>query len=191
MTARAEATARTRRRILQAAFDLSHEKMSLEIVLSDVAERAGVSVQTLLRHFGSRDGLFDALDQFARDEVTDERATPVGDAEAALDVIVEHYERRGDMVLRLLAQEFSDERARAISERGRLSHRKWVEQVFAPQLEPHPVDAHDMLTDLLVVATDIYTWKLLRRDQGLERDVARMRVMYLIGAILASAPKGQ
>jgi len=41
------------------------------------------------------------------------------------------------------------------------------------------------LTDLLVVATDVYTWKLLRRDRGLDRPTAEARVRHLIVAVLA------
>jgi AcrR family transcriptional regulator len=187
MRARADAVARTRRRILQAAFDLANEKASVEIVLSDIAERADTSVQTVLRHFGSRDGLFGALTAFARDEIVEERAAPVGDIVAAIEVIFDHYEMRGDVVLRLLGQEFGDERVRAVTEQGRQTHREWVELVFAPQLGARAEAARDELVDLLVVATDVYTWKLLRRDRRLDRVQAQARVRHLIDAVLAAA----
>lgn len=186
MSARADAVAQTRRRILQAAFDLTNEKLSLEIVLSEVAERADVSVQTILRHFGTRDGLFEAIAAFARDQIVEERAAPVGDIGAAVQVIFDHYEMRGDMVLRLLGQEFSDARVRAVTEQGRHTHREWVEQVFAPQLAGRTDAARDELVDLLVIATDVYTWKLLRRDRGLDRGRAQSRVTHLIEAVLAA-----
>ncbi len=44
-------------------------------------------------------------------------------------------------------------------------HRDWVETIFALRSSPGGED----LVDLLVVATDVYTWKLLRRDRGLLR----------------------
>jgi hypothetical protein len=52
-------------------------------------------------------------------------------------------------------------------ELGRTGHRRWVETVF---LRP------DLAMEL-VVATDVYAWKLLRRDNGLDRDatIAAMR----------------
>lgn len=186
MRARADAVAQTRRRILQAGFDLTNEKVSLEIVLSEVAERADVSVQTILRHFGTRDGLFEALAAFARDQVLEERAAPVGDAVAGVQVIFDHYEVRGDMVLRLLGQEFSDARVRAVTEQGRQTHREWVERVFGPQLAGRADAARDELVDLLVIATDVYTWKILRRDRGLDRAQAQTRVVHLIEAVLAT-----
>ena len=167
MRARAEGVARTRNQILGAAWALSEEKLTFAIGLADVAGRAGVTVRTVLRHFGSRDGLFAALSEFAREQVIEERETPVGDLARAAHTIVEHYERRGDRVLRMLEEERLDERIAEHVAKGRRMHREWVREVFAPQLagaaEP------TALEDLLVVATDVYTWKLLRRDAGLSR----------------------
>jgi AcrR family transcriptional regulator len=186
MRARAAAAEETRRRILRAALELSHEKMTLDIVLADIAQRAGVSVQTILRHFGTRDGLFDATEAFAREQITEERATPPGDVQAAIVVLFDHYEQRGDAVLRLLGQEFFDARARRITDLGRRVHRAWVEEVFAPQLAAHPEPDRPAVTDLLVVATDVYTWKLLRRDRDLDRTQAERRVVHMIDLLLAS-----
>lgn len=190
MRARAAAVADTRRRILQAAFDLSGEMLSLEIVLADVAERAGVSVQTILRHFGSREALFDALRTFAHAQIVAERAAPAGDVPAAVQVIFSHYEARGDTVLRFLGQELWDERVKQVTELGRRTHRDWVQSVFAPQLAACPAAGREALTDVLVVATDVYTWKLLRRDRNLDRQTAERRVRYMIGALLAAPPEG-
>ncbi|HEY7834260.1 MAG TPA: TetR/AcrR family transcriptional regulator, partial [Ktedonobacterales bacterium] len=53
MTARATTAQQTHQRILQAGAALFWEQLSLEITLDDVAARAGVSVQTVLRHFGT------------------------------------------------------------------------------------------------------------------------------------------
>ncbi len=60
MTARAQAVEATRTSILDALVELAMTRLFTEIGLDDVAARAGVSVQTVLRHFGTRDGLFDA-----------------------------------------------------------------------------------------------------------------------------------
>ena len=184
MRARADATARTREDILCAAHDLSVERMSLEIVLADVAERAGVSVQTVLRHFGSRDALFDAVLAHAQTDVQTERETPPGDVRAAIRTVVAHYERRGDLVLNLLAQAARDERARAVVEPGKRLHRQWVVEAFAPQLAEHPVRGRESVVDLLVVATDVYTWALLRRDRGLSRTTVERRMLRLVNAVL-------
>src|SRR5262245_47229551 len=84
MRARAESTTRTRERILDAVIALSVERLSVEIVLADVAARGGVTVQTVLRHFGSRGGLFEQAQARQAAQVRAERATPVGDAASAV-----------------------------------------------------------------------------------------------------------
>jgi AcrR family transcriptional regulator len=186
MATRAAAAQQTRERILGAVMELATEKLTVEIVLADVAKRAGVTVQTILRHFGSRDGLFDEVVTFATAEVVTERQAPIGDVAAAIRIIVDHYEVRGDWVLALLGQESSDERIRGITTPGKAIHREWVTAVFEPLL-PSGHDERLMTVDLLVVATDVYAWKLLRRDAALSRDRTERSLRHLVEAILASA----
>jgi AcrR family transcriptional regulator len=190
MTKRSAAAEATRLRILGAVLELATEKLSVEIVLADVAARAGVTVQTILRQFGSRDGLFDAALEFGAALIGTERETPVGDIDNAIDVIVAHYELRGDWVIALLGQEASDERIRRVTTPGKALHREWVSTVFAPQLRGRNEVAAAAAIDLLVVATDVYTWKLLRRDRGLDRDATRARMAQLVLAVLATTEEG-
>ncbi len=159
----------------------------MDIVLADVAERADMSVQTILRHFGSREALFDAAVEFGNEEVTAERATPVGNIPEAVRILIDHYEARGDWVIAILGQELSEERIRKITTSGRLVHRDWVQTVFAPQLAAwDKEDERSVAIDLLVVATDVYTWKLLRRDRALDRASVEVRIRRLVDAVVAS-----
>lgn len=183
MRARAEAVSSTRTRILRAMLDLAVERLTVEITLDDVAARAGVSVRTVLRHFGDRDGLLDAATELAIVEFEAERETTPGDVDDAMRVIVDHYETRGDFVIRLLAQE-DDPRIGPMVAFGRLSHRTWVADAFGPRL-PSGDAAREESIDLLVVATDVYAWKLLRRDRGLGRDVVEDRMRRMVALILA------
>jgi AcrR family transcriptional regulator len=182
MRARADGVARTRRQILEAAMALSEERLTFAIALADVAERAGVTVRTILRHYGSREGLFDALKSFWRERIVAERDTPVGDVARAVDTIVEHYERHGDRVMRQLEEATVDPRMAAHVARGQRLHRDWVRTSFAPQLAA-AIDATE-LEDLLVVATDVYTWKLLRRDARRSRAQVIGRMQILIRRLL-------
>jgi AcrR family transcriptional regulator len=183
MTSRAEAAERTRLRILDAAVELSSTTLVSEISLEAVASAAGVSVQTVLRRFGNRSGLLAAGREHARTVIADERRAPVGDVPAAVRAVVDHYEHRGDAVILMLAQERADEQIRELTEDGRRFHARWVEEVFAPYL-PSGRAARDERVALLVVATDIYTWKLLRRDQGASRAVTEQRMERLVRAVL-------
>lgn len=182
MTARAEAAERTRVAILDAAVRLATTRLLADISLDDIASEAGVSVQTVLRRFGSRAGLVDAATAHAGREVVEERQAPVGDVTAAVEVVVAHYERRGDGVVLLLAQETTDPQVRRITDSGRRLHREWVGTVFAPYLPEAPA-ARESLLDLLAVATDVYTWKQLRRDLGLDRAATTQRIRQLVSAL--------
>jgi len=62
-----------------------------------------------------------------------------------------------------------------------------VATVFEPQLSYCAERQHPIIVNLLVVATDVYTWKILRRDRRLSRKHAEEQMRYLTDAILASA----
>lgn len=179
MGARARAVEETRQRILQALFSLSRTRMFPDISLEDIAREAEVSVQTVLRQFGSRASLIETYMDYAIDRVIEERVAPVGDVDAALRVLLDHYEVRGDTAMLMLAQEHRDPQLGVITERGRQMHRRWVEEAFAPYAR-----GRDELVDLLVVATDVYTWKLLRRDRGLSRARTEQQMKQLVRAVL-------
>ncbi len=113
----------------------------------------------------------------------------MGDVAAAVRAIVDHYELRGDGVLVMLAQESHQELMARVTADGRRLHRAWVEEVFAPYLDTSEDPA--ALADLLVVATDVYTWKLLRRDRGLGRDLTETRIHHLVRSLLGTAGPAQ
>ena len=186
MGARQQAKTATRDAIIKAAIDTFMAERSFAITLPAVAERAEVTVKTVLRHFGSRDALVDAAWSQAYDEVMAERTPPPDDPEAALDVLIAHYERRGDIVLAMLAADENDPRAQRMNSAGRLAHRAWVEDVFGARL-PEQAEARSRLIDVLVVATDVYSWKLLRLDRGLSVDDVRDRMLFMTEALLAGA----
>ena len=183
MGARARAVEETRHRIREALIALAGERPFAEITLDAIAERAEVSVQTVLRRFGSRDALFAEAMDAAMGDVQDERRTPPGDAAAAVRVVMDHYELRGTTALLMLAQEGHDDVARKATDRGKAMHRTWVREAFAPATED------EAALDLLVVATDAYTWKLLRIDRGLSRAVTERRMHDLVNAVLAAHVK--
>jgi AcrR family transcriptional regulator len=186
MGARGEAVVATRNRILEAGRSLGLDDLVLDPTLEQVADRAGVSVQTVLRHFGTRGALLDAVAEHARHLVETERRPASTGPAAAVEAVLEHYERLGDFSLAMLAREGADDKAAAVTRAGKALHRRWVEQSFAVALPPEPA-AREALVDLLVVATDVYAWKLLRRDRGLALPVVRERMLAMVHALLAAA----
>lgn len=187
MTGREQAKTATRESIVAATIDCFMAERSFAVTLPVIADRAGVTVKTVLRHFGSRDALVEAALTQAYDEVMSERRPPAGDPDTALKVLIDHYERRGPVVLAMLSEE-NDPRALRMTNAGKLAHREWVEEVFADRL-PQQSEACSRLIDVLVVATDVYAWKLLRLDRGLSVDEVHDRMALMTAALLAEGVK--
>lgn len=190
--ARAEAAEQTRLAILQAAVSLWREQEWDEVTLSSIAARAGVTVQTVLRRFGSKEGVVDAcLGERVTDvgELRDRART--GDVRSALDVLLEHYERDGEAVLRTLNVEGRSAAARRIAEHGRAEHRAWCERVFSPYLPSPRAKRRRARLDAFVAATDIYLWKLLRHDLGRTQQETRDAVAALLTSLTAPQARGK
>jgi AcrR family transcriptional regulator len=190
MSARAEAVAQTRERILRAALRRTDHMPLSAVSLADIAADADVSVQTVLRQFGSRAQLIDAAIDLALEEIVDERQAPRGDVARAMTALLDHYEARGDSAILLLGQESNDPHAARITDKGRAMHRTWVEDVFAPLLGDVTGSLREEMVDMLVIATDAYVWKILRRDRGLSRDVVERRMLHLVECVLAGGRRG-
>lgn len=169
MTARADAAAETARRILDAAYELFFRREYEEITLQAVADRAGVTMQTVLRRFGSKDRLADAVADVRLPEVLRSRSVDrPGDATTAVRILVDSYEKLGDLNWRMLREEHRFPALHKMLERARGLHRAWIEQTFAPLL-PASGPARERRVLALFAATDFYQWKLLRRDLRLTR----------------------
>ncbi|MDH2444999.1 TetR family transcriptional regulator [Amnibacterium sp. CER49] len=186
MAARQEAVQATRARILAAVRDLAYEQLDFDPTLERVASRAGVSVQTVLRHFVSRQALLEQARETARSEIVEERRPAAGGADAALRALLQHYELRGAFTLAMLAREDDDPGVALITSAGKVVHRRWVAEVFADALPPEGA-SRDALLDLLVVATDVYAWKLLRRDRRLPVAAVHARMRAMTDALLAGS----
>lgn len=185
MSTRADSTRATNLAIVEAAQAAIVARRSLDITLGMVAEHSGLTVKTVLRHFGNREALIDAAWERMCQDVLAEREAPPGDPAQALAVLITHYERRGDLVLGLLGEEHRDRRARLVCDDGRRLHRAWVAQTFADRL-PIEGGARDALIDALVVVTDVYSWKLLRRDRALSVNGAHRRMQFMTDALLSA-----
>jgi AcrR family transcriptional regulator len=184
MVARAEAAAATGERILDAAVDAFWESPG-EVSLEEVARRAGVSVQTVIRRFGGRDGLTAAaVEREGRRVIEQREQAPAGDAPGAVRVLVDHYEEMGDRVLRMLGEEARIPELRQIADGGRRAHRQSCERVFAAALQGLEGVERERRLAQLVAICDVYTWKLLRRDAGLSRRQTELAMVELLNPIL-------
>jgi AcrR family transcriptional regulator len=182
---RATAAAATAERILDAATAVFWEVPSDQISLDEVASRADVSVQTVIRRFGGKHALLAAAAQRESARVADLRdAAPVGDAPAAVRILVDHYELTGDRVMKMLAEEQRVPGLAEIVDLGREMHRRWCSRVFAPALARCEGHRRDRMLAQLIAVCDVYTWKLLRRDSGLSRSETELAILELLNPML-------
>ena len=188
MRDRARAAERTGERVLAAVTELFVEVPYSQLTLAAVAERAGVTVQTVLRRFGDKEGLVAAAARRSNAEVAAQRGeAPVGDVAAIVANLVTHYETVGDLALRLLAEEEGSPTIAAITSTARAYHRAWCARVFSPSLDVLTGAERDRRLAQLVAVCDVYTWKLLRRDSGLSRRQVSTALRELLEP-LTSAP---
>ncbi len=184
-TVQAEVAELTRQRLFEATIALYVEFPLDQITLNQVAERAGVTVQTILRHYKTKEGLIYAVAKHLGEEITQQRdEAPVGDIQGALKNLMEHYESVGRIPLRSLALEGRFPEIDEFLKEGRTYHRAWVERVFAPFIVRAGEIDRERLIAQLVTLCDVYTWKLLRLDIGLTREQTELAIYEMLTALL-------
>ncbi len=172
MRARAASTQATRERIIGAMLALCVERWYDEVTLRDIAAQSGVSLQTVINHFATKEGLLAAMlqDPRAQREFGGQRSKAApGDIPAAIDLLMGDYEHGGDAVIRFLALESRVPSLVPVLAFGRAGHRAWVERTFPAALAGLTGPERERRLLLLICATDVYTWQILRRDRGLSR----------------------
>jgi AcrR family transcriptional regulator len=172
MSKRAESAAQTERAIFSVTADLWRERPLAEITLDAIAERANVSVRTIIRRFGSRDELFNTCIQNDSNNIeSDREKAEVGNVESAIHYLLKDYEAYGDAIVRTLAVENQIDAAQKVLQAGRAYHRQWCARIFEPFLPNNESQSYEHELTAFVAATELYLWKLLRRD--LEYDLSQ------------------
>jgi AcrR family transcriptional regulator len=190
MVARAEGMVDTRERIVQAALKLALEQAYEDVTLAAIAEAAGVSHQTVLNHFASKENVAaaagDMLDRQTR--AARDKARP-DDHPRAIAILVGEYERFGDAAARWA---MASERLGSLApllDRARAGHQAWLDRIFSDLLPKAPA-ARRHAIHALHAATDVYTWKLLRRDLQLPRVDTERIILELVYGILGRGGAG-
>ncbi|MBL7498809.1 TetR/AcrR family transcriptional regulator [Frankia sp. CNm7] len=184
MGTRADAVAATRERIARATLRLLLEQPYEDVTLAEIALGAEVSHQTVLNHYESKEGAALAAIELLRAE-TEGLRTSVrrSDPKHAVEVLVEQYEQFGDLNVRWAMSAERLGRLAVLLDHARAAHRNWLEEVFAARLPAAPA-ARRRAVNALHAATDVYTWKLLRRDLNLSRPETARTMTALVRGVL-------
>lgn len=183
--ARAEAATATGTRIVEAFLGRLMSQWYDEITLDAVAKEAGVTVQTLVRRFGGKEGLLASAVPTLAARINTQREVSGRELTVVLDKLLADYEQTGDMVIRLLALEDRYASIKDLVNFGRGEHRKWVSAAFAEQLSNLPPENRLAALDALIILTDVYTWKILRRDMAHSLPETAATLQLLIRSTLA------
>jgi AcrR family transcriptional regulator len=184
MSVRAEQSAATADRVLDATL-ATYATTPYDLVrLDEVAERAGVTVQTVLRRFGSKAALVVALAQRELGRIATTRAAGLGVAPAGLlHELVAHYEVYGDLIAKMYGDAGRVEGLDEVAGRAREHHVAWCVEAFAPLLEGLDEEPRRRRSAQVVAICDAQTWRILRREQGLAPDQVEVALSELLDAV--------
>jgi AcrR family transcriptional regulator len=178
---RAEAAEARTEAILEATIELFEAKPFNQITLAEVAERAGVGVQTLIRRVQTKDGLVRAVNEWAVARIGEARGEPDrSDPDAVAAAVGRQYERYGTLIDRNIRQEDLSPALAESARGGREAHRAWIEAAFADEI----ARGGPALTGQLVALCGVELWLVLRRDGGLSVEQTRDTIAHLLRSVL-------
>lgn len=186
MTARADAAERTGERITDAMLRRFSELPYDRIRLEDVAADAGVTVQTVIRRFGSKHGVLRATVEREFTRLVTERAAALGTSpEATLHSLVQYYEDHGALILKLYAEADQAPGVPELASRARSYHVNWCREAFAAALD-QGLDTRTRERRLaqIVAICDATTWRILRFDSQLSPTQTEQAVQEMLLALL-------
>ncbi len=185
MTVRAASVAETADRVLDAALALWAEEPFDRIRLDVLAERAEVTVPTIVRRFGGKAGVIVAL---VERELTVLLATRRSGARHStprvIGDLVDHYEAYGLMILKMYAEAPVITGLPTLAGRARAQHLQWCRDTFADRLPPsEPITTARRLAQITALC-DATTWRILRHDAGLQPAQIRVALLELFEPLL-------
>jgi AcrR family transcriptional regulator len=184
MEARAKAVAENDRKIMDAVADLWLNLPLLELTLEKVADQSGVTVRTILRKFGSKEGLLKACIENYGGRFTQDRmkVTP-GNLPEILDALLEEYELMGEANIRALTVEHEFPFTQIVLKKARKIHRDWCRMVFKPFLPAEDSKFFEIRLSAFIAATEFYLWKLLRKDLGKSLNETRQIFLHTLTSL--------
>lgn len=177
--ARAEAQERNRDALIDAAAEAFFSGRWEQVSLTEMAVSAGVTKQTLLRHFGSKQRLLEQMLELGYHQVRDQRwAAPTDDVAGAVDNLLDHYELFGDRAL-AIGRGVSP----TVTELGRAArqmHYDWVDYAFGEWLKRKRGKARTRCRVALIALCDVQVWWIWSHDLGLTRAEMRATLVQAI-----------
>lgn len=187
--ARAEKQERTQEALIEAATDEFFEGDWLKSSLQSLSAKAGVTKQTLLRNFGSKDGLLVQALMRGATQIRDQRwSAPPGDIPGVVENLLDHYDVWGERSIRIGEWQRGPTMLGMLSRGARQVHYEWVAYAFAPWLKDAEEPARTRRRAALIALCDVQTWWIFSHDLGLERAEIHATLTDAIERLLGQAP---
>ena len=186
MTTRAAAAERTGERIIDAMLHRYAEVPYDRIRLEDVAADAGVTVQTVIRRFGTKHGLLAATVQREFSALAADRAAAMGEhPEDTVHSLVRYYEKHGTLILKLYAEAGQAPGVPELAARARAYHVSWCREAFSEALgHHHDGPTRERRLAQSVAICDATTWRILRFDGHLSPEQTEHALLELLLPLL-------
>jgi AcrR family transcriptional regulator len=178
-----------RRRIVAAMLELVRAG-AISPVAEDVAERAGVGLRTVFRHFDDMDSLYREMAEAMRNELEPIVAAPLASRD--------WQSRLGEMVGRRArlferAMPFKNaadvHRHRSVFLRKDYDTMRSAERAALETVLPAALKSDKRFFEALDQTLSFSTWQHLRRDQKLTQAQARQTIEYAMRALVAAVRK--
>jgi AcrR family transcriptional regulator len=181
---------RSRRRIIEALFDLIGEgDMSPSAV--SVAERANVGLRTVFRHFEDMDSIYDEMTAELTDAVLPEIMAPF-EATGWRERLMESVEKRANiyemvfpMKVCMSLRRFQSDFIKEQYERDIALMRSSLKSIL-----PKEITSKQTLFAALETALAFTTWRRLRQDQNLSVEHAKESVRLMLDGLVAEVNAG-
>jgi AcrR family transcriptional regulator len=183
--ARAEQALLSKKAILAAAVRAFSTQSFDSVSLDAIAARAKVTVQTVLRLFGSKAELFQtSAEEMAKSIASERDAALALGPRAAIASLCRVHEAYGDVTMRIIAQRERVEVIASVLQAGRRYHLAWVRRVFSDHL-PKAKALRERKVLLLAALLQVSNHRFLR-EEGLSAKAAVETLVASAEAILGT-----
>jgi AcrR family transcriptional regulator len=177
---REEQATRTRERILEAVMALLAEVGSQGVTMATIAARAGVSEPTIYRHFGSREGLHEAIDRHFTAEVGLPPVPPrVEDLPETTAALFARFQDHAEVVRAALRAGVT----REMRERGRRARNQKMRELLSEQCAHLSAAEAKAVAAVYRVIISWETWETLTGEQGVEAADAARAAAWAVAAM--------
>lgn len=178
---------RSREQIVDALFALIEEG-DVDPGAASVAERAGVGLRTVFRHFEDMDGLYREMAERLEAEILPIVMSP-WQSQDWKERLHELVERRAGIYERLMPLKVAANLRRFSSPQLRHAYTRFLtmERAGLTGILPDAVRSDETLLGALELLTGFQSWRRMRQDQGLSAEASEAVMRRTLDALLATA----